>query len=90
MKSVVTDLDIKNKVVTIFGGVSAVARIIGKSASAVSQWKSVPLKHQRTLLEYAQSHSMNFSSEDFFCLGRREVFSVRDSEGYEKHDYLKT
>jgi hypothetical protein len=64
----VSDIQLKQQVLRIFGGVSAVARICGLTSSAVSQWTGVPLKHQRKLLVHAQKNAIDFGSDDFFAL----------------------
>lgn len=59
-------INLKSKVLEVFGGNNAVALICGVTPGAVSQWDNIPAKHQSALLDYAEKHNLDFRPDDFF------------------------
>lgn len=62
------------RVIAVFGGVRATARIIGRSSSTVSRWQkpraeggtggAVPTSSQGKLLTYAREHGLALTADD--------------------------
>ena len=58
-----------DQIVTRFGGVRALARLIGKPVSTVASWKdrgSIPDKEKPTVLGAGNSAGIALKPEDFF------------------------
>ncbi len=60
-------MDMKEKIISKFGGTNAVAEICNVTPGAVSQWELIPAKHQITLLNEAKSRKMRLTAEDFMA-----------------------
>jgi len=58
--------EIKDKIVSAFGGVVVVAGICGITPGAVSQWEIIPASHQQTLLDWARNNNIGIGPADFF------------------------
>ena len=60
-------MDMKEKIISKFGGTNAVAEICGVTPGAVSQWELIPSKHQITLLNEAKARKLRLNAEDFMA-----------------------
>jgi len=61
--------------ISIFGGVSALARAVGRSRSAVCQWQTetggkIPRKAAEKILEVAQERGLDITLNDLY-FGRK-------------------
>ena len=73
-------MDIKEKIITKFGGTNAVAEICGVTPGAVSQWELIPAKHQMTLLNEAKARHIRLSAEDFIQERRANSTGKREAK----------
>jgi hypothetical protein len=65
------------KVIAVFGGVRATARILGRNGSTVSRWQKpraeggtggrIPTSAQGPLLEHARSHGLPLTADDLIA-----------------------
>lgn len=57
------------KIIEKFGGLTALAKALGKPVTTVQGWKErgyIPSKHQETILAKARENKIRLSPADFF------------------------